>query len=56
MRLHDDPISSLALTPRRQTPAMAALPWTEDERRYVRQIVFSLAAAAVLSALAVLFA
>lgn len=56
MTLHDDPITSLALTPRRQDAALAALPWAEDESRWQRQIVISLVIVSFALFLSIVFA
>lgn len=48
MTLHEDPITSLALTPRRQNAALAALPWAEEEHQWQRQIVTSVLVTGVI--------
>ena len=48
MSLHDDPITALALTPRRQQVALEALPWGEDEERWQRHIGLSVTVVALI--------
>lgn len=56
MNLHDDPISRLAMTLRKQDPALAALPWAEDEARWQKGVVIAVAAVALLSVVRFFFA